>query len=124
MYFLASVPVILLYNLFAYGSGAHDSVSWASLTLGVTFIACGYVFVVTALAGALLPFRAKAAYDASPGAKYTLAGVPLVTIIGLLGAAFGVVFLYLFLTNDQLGLTSQWPTQSSAASSCSRPPGT
>ena len=29
------------------------------------------------------------------------------TVIGLLGAAFGVVFLYLFLTNDQLGLTSQ-----------------
>ena len=29
------------------------------------------------------------------------------TIVGVLGAAFGVVFLYLFLTNEQLGLTSQ-----------------
>ncbi len=29
------------------------------------------------------------------------------TIVGLLGAAFGVVFLFLFLTNEQLGLTSQ-----------------
>lgn len=105
VYFLASIPVIWLYNNFAYGEG-DDSVSWASLTLGVTF-ACGYVFVVTALAGALLPFRAKAAYDASPGSQYTLGGFPLVTIVGLLGAAFGVVFLFLFLTNDQLGLTSQ-----------------
>ena len=105
IYFLASIPVIFLYNLFAYGEG-DDTVSWASLTLGVTF-ACGYVFVVTALAGALLPFRAKAAYEASPGSKYTVGGFPLVTIIGLLGAAFGVVFLFLFLTNDQLGLTSQ-----------------
>jgi amino acid transporter len=105
VYFVASLPVIWLYNNFAYGEG-DETVSWASLTLGVTF-ACGYVFVATALAGALLPFRAKAAYDASPGAAYTIGGYPLVTVIGLLGAAFGVVFLYLFLTNEQLGLTSQ-----------------
>jgi amino acid transporter len=104
IYFLASVPVIWLYNTFAYGEG-DDAVTWTSLTLGVTF-ACGYVFVATALAGALLPFRAKAAYEASPGAKYTVGGFPLLTLVGLLGAAFGVVFLYLFLTNEQLGLTS------------------
>lgn len=101
VYFVASIPVIWLYNTFSYG----DS-TWTSLTLGVTF-ACGYVFVATALAGAILPFRAKAAYEASPGAKYTIGGLPLVTVIGLLGAAAGVVFLYLFLTNEQLGLTSQ-----------------
>ena len=101
VYFVASIPVIWLYNNFSYG----DS-SWASLTLGVTF-ACGYVFVATALAGALLPYRAKAAYQASPGAKYTIGGLPLVTIIGLLGSAAGVVFLYMFITNDQLGLTTQ-----------------
>jgi amino acid transporter len=105
VYFLASIPVIWLYNNFAYGEG-DGAVSWASLTLGVTF-ACGYVFVATALAGALLPFRAKAAYDASPGREFTIGGYPLVTVIGLLGAAFGVVFLFLFLTNEQLGLTSQ-----------------
>lgn len=104
-YFLASIPVIWLYNNFVYGEG-DEAVSWGSLTLGVTF-ACGYVFVATALAGALLPFRAKAAYEASPGSRYTLGGYPMVTIVGLLGAAFGVVFLFLFLTNDQLGLTSQ-----------------
>ena len=105
VYFVASLPVILLYNYFAYGEG-DDQVSWASLTLGVTF-ACGYVFVITALAGALLPFRARAAYEASPGAKYTIGRYPLVTVVGGLGALFGVIFLVLFLTNDQLGLTSQ-----------------
>jgi APA family basic amino acid/polyamine antiporter len=105
VYFIASIPVIWLYNNFTYGEG-DNAVSWTSLTLGVTF-ACGYVFVATALAGALLPYRAKAAYEASPGSAYTIGGVPLVTAVGLIGAAFGVVFLYLFLTNDQLGLTSQ-----------------
>ena len=78
-YFLASIPVILVYNLWG---------QWTALTLGVTF-ACGYVFVVTALAGALMPYRAKALYDASPGAAYKLGNIPLVTIFGLIGAAVG-----------------------------------
>jgi amino acid transporter len=104
IYFLASIPVIWLYNTFAYGEG-DEAISWTSLTLGVTF-ACGYVFVATALAGSLLPFRAKTAYEASPGAKYTIGGFPLVSVIGLLGAAFGVVFLFLFITDERLGLTT------------------
>ena len=34
--------------------------------------------------------RAKALYDASPGAKYTLGGFPLVTIFGIIGFVFGL----------------------------------
>ena len=105
VYFLASIPVIWLYNNFAYGEG-DDAINWTSITLGVTF-SCGYVFIATALAGALLPYRAKAAYEASPGSKYTLGGVPLVTVIGLLGAAAGVAFLYMFLLSPELGINSQ-----------------
>ena len=105
IYFVASLPVIYLYNNFVLVGGDGTDTSWGSLTLGVTF-ACGYVFVGTALAGALLPFRAKALYEASPGAKYTFAGIPLVTIVGLIGTVAGVFFLWMFLTNDALGLTS------------------
>lgn len=105
IYFLASIPVILLYNNFVYGTG-DDTTTWASLTLGVTF-ACGYVFVATALAGALMPFRAKALYEASPGSAYTVAGFPLVTLVGLLGFVTGCIFLYLFATNAELGLNSE-----------------
>ncbi|HEU0236362.1 MAG TPA: amino acid permease [Candidatus Limnocylindrales bacterium] len=105
IYFVASLPVIYLYNNFVLVGGDGTETSWGSLTLGVTF-ACGYVFVGTALAGALLPFRAKALYEASPGAKYTVAGIPLVTIVGLIGTVAGVFFLWMFLTNDALGLTS------------------
>lgn len=75
VYFLASIPVILAYNLVA---------GWIGLTLGVTF-ACGYVFIITCLAGALLPYRAKDVYDASPGAKYTVSG-----FVGLLCTLLGV----------------------------------
>ena len=66
-YFLASIPVIFLYNL---------NGNWVALTLGVTF-ACGYVFVVTCLAGALLPYRAKDVYELSPGLLIKLATFPL-----------------------------------------------
>ena len=82
MYFLASLPVIVLYNKFSYLSGENVT-SWASLTLGVTF-ACGYVFVGTALAGALLPFRARALYETSPGSAYRIGG-SLVTVVGVVG---------------------------------------
>ena len=95
-YFLASIPVILVYNLWS---------SWTALTLGVTF-ACGYVFVVTALAGALMPYRAKALYDASPGAAYKIGNIPMVTVFGLIGAIVGAVLVLMFMFSSALGLTS------------------
>jgi len=97
-YFLASIPVILAYNLVG---------GWIGLTLGVTF-ACGYVFAASSLAGALLPFRAKEVYDASPGAKYKLGGVPWVTILGGIGAVFGFAMVFAFLFAPQLGVLGNW----------------
>ncbi|HET9590710.1 MAG TPA: APC family permease [Anaerolineales bacterium] len=95
-YFVASIPVILLYNL-------HPN--WVALTLGVTF-ACGYVFVITCLAGALLPYRAKDVYEASPGAKYKVGNIPLVTILGFIGFVLGGIMVLMFMFYAQLGLTS------------------
>ncbi|MGA2110991.1 MAG: APC family permease [Anaerolineales bacterium] len=79
-YFLASLPIILGYNL------VTQPFSWAYLTLGVTF-GCGYVFIFTCLAGALFPYRAKEVYDASPGSKYKVSGWVgvLFTLIGAAG---------------------------------------
>jgi amino acid transporter len=75
-YFLGSIPVILAYNLVP---------GWVGLTLGVTF-GCGYVFIITCLAGALLPYRAKEVYESSPGAKYNVSGYVgvLFTLLGVL----------------------------------------
>jgi len=95
VYFLASLPVILGYS---YVEG------WITkLTLGVTF-SCGYVFVVSCLAAALLPYRAKALYEASPGAKYTVGGFPLVTIFGIIGFVFGTAVLVTYLAHSGYGL--------------------
>jgi len=75
-YFLASIPIIFAYNMVP---------GWVGLTLGVTF-GCGYVFIITCLAGALLPYKAKEVYEASPGAKYAVNGV-----VSLLFTLLGVV---------------------------------
>lgn len=97
-YFLASIPVILAYSLVP---------GWVGLTLGVTF-GCGYVFVVTSLAGALLPYRAKDLYQASPGAAYKVGGYPLITILGGLGAVLGTIMVLAFLFAPQLGILGNW----------------
>lgn len=100
-YFLASVPVILGYNL------VTQPFTWTSLTLGVTF-GCGYVFVVTCLAGALLPFRAPHVYNASPAAHYKIGGYPAVTVLGGVGALLGILMVAAFLFAPQLGVLGNW----------------
>lgn len=97
-YFLASIPVIWAYNKVG---------GWAGLTLGVTF-GCGYVFAASSLAGAILPYRAKALYDASPGAKYKLGNVPWVTILGGIGFVFGGAMVLMYLFYPQLGVLGNW----------------
>jgi amino acid transporter len=100
-YFLASVPVILGYNL------VTAPFSWTHLTLGVTF-GCGYVFIITCIAGALLPYRAKALYEASPGAKYKLGEIPMITVLGVLGGVIGVFMVGAYLVAPQLGVLGTW----------------
>jgi amino acid transporter len=97
-YFLASIPVIYAYNKVG---------GWIGLTLGVTF-GCGYVFVVTSLAGALLPYRAKDLYEASPGSHYKLGSVPLITVLGGLGAVLGTIMVLAFLFYPALGVLGNW----------------
>lgn len=97
-YFLASIPVILAYNLVP---------GWVGLTLGVTF-GCGYVFIVTCIAGALLPYRAKELYEASPGAKYKLGDIPMVTVLGVIGGILGTIMVLAFLFSPSLGVLGNW----------------
>lgn len=97
-YFLASIPVILAYNLVG---------GWVGLTLGVTF-GCGYVFVVTCIAGALLPYRAKELYESSPGAQYKLGNIPMITVLGVIGGILGTLMVLAFLFAPQLGVLGTW----------------
>ncbi len=93
-YFLAAIPVIYGYNKVG---------SWVRWTLGVTF-ANGAVMTLSALAAALLPYRAAKLYEASPGAKYKLGTTPMVTVFGILGFIFGAFMVGSFLFVKDLGL--------------------
>ncbi len=97
-YFLASIPVILAYNMVP---------GWIGLTLGVTF-GCGYVFVITCIAGALLPYRAKELYESSPGAQYKLGNTPMITVLGVIGGILGTFMVLAFLFAPQLGVLGTW----------------
>jgi basic amino acid/polyamine antiporter, APA family len=93
-YLLAAIPVIWGFNMVD---------EWTRWTLGVTF-ANGAVMTLSALAAALLPYRAKQLYEASPGAKYMLGSVPLVTVVGSLGFIFGAMMVGFFMFRSELGL--------------------
>jgi amino acid transporter len=99
IYFLIGVLWLLGYTYIS---------SWAKLTLGVTF-AAGYVFVISSLAAALLPYRAKALYEAAPGSQYKLFGIPWVTILGMIGFVLGVIASVAFLVNPGYGLKGTTP---------------
>jgi APA family basic amino acid/polyamine antiporter len=95
VYFFIGVIMILGWNYVGF---------WSKMTFGIIF-APGYVFTFSALAAALLPYRAKALYEASPGARYKVAGIPVVTIVGLIGFVFGLSVEIAFLVNPKYGLT-------------------
>src|SRR5439155_1691673 len=57
----------------------------ATAVIAVTFLG-------TVIAAIILPWRRKDIYDASPIARYKVGGIPLITITGVITAAF-LVFL-------------------------------
>ncbi len=93
-YFLAALPVIWGFNKVG---------EWTRWTLGVTF-ANGAVMTLSALAAALLPYRAKKVYEASPGAQYMIGGLPAATVVGTLGFLFGSFMVGSFIFRSELGL--------------------
>jgi APA family basic amino acid/polyamine antiporter len=93
-YFIAALPVIWGFNKIG---------EWTRWTLGVTF-ANGMVMTLSALAAALLPYRARKLYEASPGVGYRIGDTPTVTVVGILGFIFGTGMVAAFLFRPELGL--------------------
>jgi APA family basic amino acid/polyamine antiporter len=59
-------------------------------------------FMVVAIAGIAFPAMRRSLYDASP-IKRTVAGVPLLTVVGVLALAVYAFFFYSLATTDELG---------------------
>ena len=79
--------------------------TWQTTVLLGGAITSVLVVGVSCLAGALLPYRARGIYSSSPVSRYTVGGVPAITIVGALGALCVAALIVCALTLDALALT-------------------
>jgi APA family basic amino acid/polyamine antiporter len=90
---LMVIPAMLVSALYAYNAGvAEDGTGgFKSITLAATQ-GIAIMYFGTAIAAIILPYKKKDLFEASPIAKMKFAGVPLITIAGLI---FGGFLLFL-----------------------------
>jgi amino acid transporter len=96
---LWSAAALVVAALFAYRP------DWQATVLLGGAITSVLVVGVTCLGATLFPYRSPEIYRGSPAASYAVAGVPLVTIAGAIGAAAVAAMIYVALTFDELALT-------------------
>jgi amino acid transporter len=88
---LMIVPGLIVSYLYVY-----NVANFASLTLASTLV-IAVTYLGSTIAAILLPYTKKDLYEASPIAKYKIVGVPLITVCGVIFAAFLVFLLYQWL---------------------------
>ncbi len=94
---LMVVPSLVVSALFAW-----DVFNFQSLTLCSTLV-IAVTYLGSTVAAVLLPYTKPDLYNASPIAKYKIAGIPLITVAGVIFGAFLLFLLYEWLI-DPLGL--------------------
>ena len=94
---LMLVPSLGIAALYAYSTSFQTYTLDATLVIAVTFLG-------STIAAAILPWRKREIYNASPIAKYKVLGIPLVTFAAGLFIAFLVFCLYKWLSDDIYGI--------------------
>jgi amino acid permease len=98
------IPGLILSYLYAYQVHSFQTLTFdATLVIAVTFLG-------TTLAAIVLPWRLKDAYNGSPVAKYQIAGIPMLSVAGVIFAGFLVWTLYQWLQNSLYGLNGAGPS--------------
>ncbi len=97
---LMIVPSLVISAIYAYRP------TFASVFLDATAV-LALTFLATVVAAIILPWRRKDLYEASPIARYKFAGVPLITIVGVITAGFLLFMLWewSFNSSDLYGTT-------------------
>ncbi len=88
---LMVVPGLIVSALFVW-----DLLGFRSLTLASTLV-IAVTYLGSTIAAIVLPYTKKDLYEASPIAKYKIAGIPLITVAGVIFAAFLIFLLYQWL---------------------------
>ncbi|HLZ96276.1 MAG TPA: APC family permease [Candidatus Dormibacteraeota bacterium] len=84
---LMIVPSIIISAIYSYVPKFQSVFLDATAVLAVTFLA-------TVVAAIILPWRRKDLYDASPIARYKVAGIPTITVVAVITAIFLLFMLY------------------------------
>ena len=88
---LMVIPSVIIGALFAFNIWNFKSLTLCStLVIAVTFLG-------STIAAILLPFIKKDLYEASPIAKFKIFGIPMISIAGVIFAAFLIFLLYQWL---------------------------
>ena len=78
---LMLIPSIPISYLYAYNSSFYGYTLDATVVLAITYFG-------TTLSAIVLPWRRREIYKASPIARYEIAGIPLVTVVGVIFGGF------------------------------------
>src|SRR5665213_1637924 len=84
---LMIVPSVVISAIYAYKP------TFASVFLDATAV-LALTFLATVVAAIILPWRRKDLYEASPIARYKVAGMPLITVVGVITGAFLLFMLW------------------------------
>ena len=90
---LMIVPSLVISALYAYKSGFVTYTLDATLVIAVTYLG-------TIVAASILPWRRRDIYENSPVARYRIGSVPLLTVLGVVTAAFLLFNLYKWATDS------------------------
>jgi APA family basic amino acid/polyamine antiporter len=84
---LMIVPSVIISAIYSYVPKFQSVFLDATAVLAVTFLG-------TVVAAIILPWRRKDLYEASPVARYKVAGVPTITVVAVITALFLLFMLY------------------------------
>jgi amino acid transporter len=96
---LMIVPSLVVSALYAYRPGFSTYTLDATLVIAVTYL--GTIFAAT-----ILPWRRRDIYSSSPIARLSVAGIPLITIAGLITGAFLIYNLVKWATDAVYGVNN------------------
>ena len=82
---LMIIPSLIVSAIWAYQPSFQGIFLWATGVIAITFLG-------TVIAGAIMPWRRKDIFENSPIARFRVAGIPVITITGVVSAIF-IVFM-------------------------------
>jgi len=91
-----AVSALFAWNVFGFAAAYLD----ATAVIAVTFLG-------TLIAAIILPWRRKDIYANSPIANWKVAGIPVITLAGIVAALFIAFMVYEWATNSTYGSNSK-----------------